>query len=296
MAVFLGHLTTDDIEYSHSISKNNIGGACLYASLAYSLWGEGANLISVIGVGYDTEKFEKICAKHCINIENVFYQDRLRGIELCIKYDLDKEHEFIKKAESGDYITFAPKVWQINNNVVLENKYYHISPIPVYCQILLAKKIRRLRKDSYISIDPAIEDLCHGNIAIWKELFEYIDMLILNRKEWFCFLEMLQEKRVFASVAFGMKDIQSKYNINSIIIKCGDEGVWAINEKSQLYRCYAIKENCIDSTGAGDSFAGGFIYSIEHARGFQEALKIGAASSAKAISKIGIEGLIKSDE
>lgn len=55
-SMFIGHLIKDYIIYKETQAFTLMGGVALYSSLAYSLWGDGASIVSKLGKGYDKQK------------------------------------------------------------------------------------------------------------------------------------------------------------------------------------------------------------------------------------------------
>jgi sugar/nucleoside kinase (ribokinase family) len=68
-------------------------------------------------------------------------------------------------------------------------------------------------------------------------------------------------------------------------------------EKTSKIGIYEDGRKIVDKTGAGDSFAAGFIAAMHYGRGAEEAMKWGAINSSGVIAKIGaIEGLKTKEE
>ncbi len=71
-----------------------------------------------------------------------------------------------------------------------------------------------------------------------------------------------------------------------VVIKLGSKGAMAIN-KTQTARVQAVTTNVVDTTGAGDSFAAGFIPKWLESNDLTQALSAGAALAAKCVSTVG---------
>lgn len=71
-----------------------------------------------------------------------------------------------------------------------------------------------------------------------------------------------------------------------VVIKLGSKGAMAINGKERA-RVSAVTTNVVDTTGAGDSFAAGFIPSWLETSDLTQALSAGAALAAKCVSSVG---------
>ena len=71
-----------------------------------------------------------------------------------------------------------------------------------------------------------------------------------------------------------------------VVIKLGSKGAMAVNGKERA-RVSAITTNVVDTTGAGDSFAAGFIPRWLETNDLTQALSAGAALAAKCVSSVG---------
>jgi sugar/nucleoside kinase (ribokinase family) len=71
-----------------------------------------------------------------------------------------------------------------------------------------------------------------------------------------------------------------------VVIKLGSKGAMAING-SERAKVSAVTTNVVDTTGAGDSFAAGFIPKWLETSDLTQALSAGAALAAKCVSSVG---------
>lgn len=78
--------------------------------------------------------------------------------------------------------------------------------------------------------------------------------------------------------------------IGTIIIKRGEKGAYGINTKEEV-KIPAFKSNLVDTTGAGDSFNAGFLYSYINNYSLEKSCIIGNYLASKAIESTGITNL-----
>jgi sugar/nucleoside kinase (ribokinase family) len=71
------------------------------------------------------------------------------------------------------------------------------------------------------------------------------------------------------------------------IIKCGSEGAIGKSREGESIRISALPAHVIDTTGAGDSFAGGFIATWLHNHDLKMCMEAGAATAAQCVSIVG---------
>lgn len=75
--------------------------------------------------------------------------------------------------------------------------------------------------------------------------------------------------------------------VGTIVIKCGARGCYVKNKK-QAFWVHAVKNvKCIDTTGAGDSFVGGFLYGLANDFPLEKCAEFANECGAKATEKIG---------
>lgn len=75
--------------------------------------------------------------------------------------------------------------------------------------------------------------------------------------------------------------------VGTVVIKCGGDGCY-IRTEERAFRVPA-EENviCLDSTGAGDSFVGGFLYGLSRELPLEECARLANRCGARAVEKIG---------
>ena len=111
------------------------------------------------------------------------------------------------------------------------------------------------------------------------EAFSYIDYLFPNDEE----AMLLTETE---SVEEATECIKST-GVGNVIIKCGKRGCYI---RTDVEKCWiAAEENvkCIDTTGAGDSFAAGFLNALLDGKGVKRCAKEGNRYGAEAVQHIG---------
>ena len=111
-----------------------------------------------------------------------------------------------------------------------------------------------------------------------REWITKADILLLNEEE-ACFIA--QE----FTVTRALEKLAQLSPV--VVVKRGGDGLIAIAHGSQITEVAALTSEVIDTTGAGDAFAAGFISSWFESRDLESALTAGAQTAAVAISRIG---------
>ena len=78
------------------------------------------------------------------------------------------------------------------------------------------------------------------------------------------------------------------FGIDTVVVKQGSKGVFAINNSQD---CFVEAYECevVDTTGAGDSFNSGFLYSFLKGHGLEKSCQIGNWVASKAIQGFGMD-------
>lgn len=131
-----------------------------------------------------------------------------------------------------------------------------------------------------ISIDLASYNVVANDLDFFRHLVkEYVDIVFANEEESAAFTQGKTPEEALSEIA-GMCEVA--------IVKLGKRGSSA---QQASEKCYAdgISVNVIDTTAAGDFFAGGFLYGYSQRWPLQKCLETGALLSSKVIQVIGTQ-------
>lgn len=111
-----------------------------------------------------------------------------------------------------------------------------------------------------------------------KEALSCIDYIFPNEEE----ARLLTGKETLDEIA----DVFLEYGIQTVLIKIGKDGVFVKNrESSRVYP--AIGKKVVDTTGAGDNFAAGFITGLVEGKELSGCVELAAATAGVAIQSVG---------
>ena len=138
-----------------------------------------------------------------------------------------------------------------------------------------------LNKECILSFDPGILYVQKGFDEL-KPILDRTDILLINESE----LRLLcnNNESSLKELAIGFLDM----GIETVVIKQGSKGVFAMNNNEtcevESYKC-----DVVDTTGAGDSFNSGFLYSYLKGYDLEKSCQIGNWVASKAIEGFGME-------
>lgn len=128
-----------------------------------------------------------------------------------------------------------------------------------------------------VSIDMASFNVVDANLDfLWDMVKEYVDIVFANEDEAKSFTKMEPED--------ALNEI-AKY-VQVAVVKIGAKGA-LIKQGDEVVRIQAVNTKVIDTTGAGDLFASGFLYGLLNDWPLHKAGAAGAIMAGKIISKIG---------
>lgn len=128
-----------------------------------------------------------------------------------------------------------------------------------------------------ICLDLASFNVVEQNLDFLKEIIiNYVDIVFANEEEAMAFTgkepeEALEELAELCGIA---------------VVKIGKKGS-LVKQNKNLYKIHSIECNCIDTTGAGDAYAAGFIYGLANDLTLDKCGAIGALLAGKVIEVIG---------
>jgi sugar/nucleoside kinase (ribokinase family) len=128
-----------------------------------------------------------------------------------------------------------------------------------------------------VALDLASYNIVEENLDSYKKIVEgYVDILFANELEAREFTGLEPEKAL--PVLSEMSEI--------VILKVGAEGSW-VKSKDELIKISAFPVECIDTTGAGDLYAAGFLYGFARDLNLEKCGILGSLMAGKVIEVVG---------
>lgn len=157
--------------------------------------------------------------------------------------------------------------------------YFHIEGYLVQNQDLIRKAVELAHNAGcLISLDMASYNVVESNNAFLHDIVErYVDIVFANETESRAFTKIDDPRKALAEIA-------SRCSI--AVVKVGKDGSWVRSGCEEHY-IPAWPANTIDATGAGDTYAAGFLYA--HALGMPLKVcgEVGSIIAAKVVEVIG---------
>ena len=154
----------------------------------------------------------------------------------------------------------------------------HIEGYLVFNQYLIEKAMEMAFKNGLtISLDLASYNVVQENLDFLKYLIDrYVNIVFANEEESYAFTGKEPDKAI--EMFSAMCDIA--------VVKLGAEGSM-VKKGDKKYKVGAIKAKPIDTTGAGDFYAAGFLYGLINNKPLDVSAKYGSVLAGKVIEVIG---------
>ena len=236
----VGSVAFDSVRTPFGEASNVLGGSATYFSTSASFFTQ-VDLIAVVGDDFPTEHLQFLSSRG-INLEGLERRSgktfRWRGE---YSYQLNEAHTL--ETHLNVLETFRPKIpSQFTTPTAL-----FLGNIDPELQLDVLKKVTR---PSVVALDTMNFWIDSKRDALWKVL-DQIDILIINDGE----ARALGQDPNLVQVA---KSILAR-GPKTIIIKRGEYGVLMFHQKGVFGAPAYPLETVKDPTGAGDTFAGGFM-------------------------------------
>lgn len=274
----VGSVALDDLKSPKGERKNLLGGAALHFSNAASLYSD-VNLVGVVGDDFPSEGYDLFKAKN-VNTEGLEIIKGGKTFHWDGYYLDDMNEAHTNDTLLGVFADFDPKIPESYKNSDL----LFLGNIDPVIQLNVKKSmgnVTTMLDTMNFWISSKKSDL----LKVIKE----IDFLLVNEGE----AKQLTGKTMLLQAADELLDLGPKY----VIVKLGAYGVF-IKSKDFFYSLPAFPvTELVDPTGAGDSFAGGFIGYLNYAKEINEknlklALAYGTITASYYVEGFGVEGLI----
>ena len=273
----IGSVAFDAIDTPFGSTGKIVGGAASYISLATTLLHDNVGLVAVVGEDFDFAFVEDL-KRRGLDVEGLQVKAGEKSFFWHGKYHLDMNSRDTLVTELNvlaDFDPIVPETWKQPDYVMLGN----LSP---QVQIITLERLTQKPKLVVLDtmnfwMDIALEDL--------KAVLKKVDVLTINDEE----ARQLSGEYSLVKAARVIRNMGP----NTLIIKKGEHGALLFGGNDEIFFCPALPlEDVFDPTGAGDTFAGGFVgYLASVGRTDFEAMKMaivyGSAMASFCVEQFG---------
>ena len=285
--LIVGTVAFDKIETPLGKTDKVLGGAGTYIGIAASYFADTINIISVIG-GDFPDKYHRIIDDHGINTDGIQVVKEGKTFYWEGRYHKDMNNRDTLATELNVLADFDP---------IVPEKYKN-------CEFLMLgnlepnvqrKVLKQLTKRPRLVV---LDTMNFWMDVAWDALMETIsmvDLLTINDEE----ARQMSGEFSLVKAARKILTMGPKY----LIIKKGEHGALLFDKKENCFFAPALPlEEVLDPTGAGDTFAGGFIGYLTKTKdlsfeNMKRAVIYGSALASLTVEKFGTDKIayLKSD-
>ena len=277
--LIVGTVAFDKIETPLGKTEKILGGAGTYIGIAASYFTDTTNIVSVIGDDFP-DKYHKILQDHKINTDGIqivkggktFFWEGRYHTDMNSRDTLATELNVLAKFDP-----FVPKNYQNCEFLMLGN----LDPI------VQRKVLKQLKKRPKLVVLDTMNfwmDIAWGALM---ETISMVDLLTINDEE----ARQMSSEYSLVKAARKILTMGPKY----LIIKKGEHGALLFDKEENCFFAPALPlEEVFDPTGAGDTFAGGFIGYLAKTKNLsfenmKRAIIYGSALASLTVEKFGTD-------
>jgi sugar/nucleoside kinase (ribokinase family) len=274
----IGTVAFDAIETPFGKTDKIVGGAATFISMAASYFTKNINLVSVVGDDFPTESIGMLQNKG-VNTEGLQIKQGEKTFFWSGRYHNDMNSRDTLDTQLNVLENFDPIIPEGYQDC----EFLMLGNLAPSVQHTILDRLKTRPKLVVLDtmnfwMDIALNDL--------KELLKRVDVLTINDEE----ARQLSGEYSLVKASQKILAMGPQY----LIIKKGEHGALLFN-KDQVFFAPALPlEEVFDPTGAGDSFAGGFIGYISQTRdisfdNLKRAIIFGSAMASFSVEKFGTE-------
>lgn len=277
----IGTMAFDSLETPFGKAERIIGGAATYIGLSASRFMKDIHLVSVVGEDFPKDYMADLSSRG-INLEGVQIKEGQKSFFWSGRYHNDMNTRDTLDTQLNVLADFAPVVPESAKNA----DFLMLGNLTPSVQLSVIKQMAKRPKLIVMDtmnfwMEIALEEL--------KITLKEVDVLSINDEE----ARILSGEYSLVKAARKILTMGPKV----LIIKKGEHGALLFNNEEVFFAPALPLEEVFDPTGAGDTFAGGFIGHLAATEdisfeNMKRAIIFGSTMASYCVEKFGTERLI----
>lgn len=278
--VTVGTVAFDAIETPFGKTDKIVGGAATYIAWSASYFTKPINIVSIIGDDFDMNELE-LLRKRGVNTDGIEIRQGEKSFFWSGKYHNDMNSRDTLITDLNVLLSFNPILPDSYKNC----EYLMLGNIDPALQI---KVIEQMTTRPKLIVMDTMNFWMDIALDTLKKAISMIDVLTINDEE----ARQLSGEYSLIKAAKKIHAMGPKF----LVIKKGEHGALLFNEGNVFFAPALPLEEVFDPTGAGDTFAGGFIGHIAKTgdisfENMKRAIIYGSAMASFCVEKFGTEAL-----
>jgi len=253
-----------------------VGGAATYAAYAASNFVTPINQVSIVGYDFEQKEMDEL-EKRGVNLEGVERKKDKKSFFWSGKYHLDMNTRDTLVTDLNVLLDFNPVIPESYQG----SEFLLLGNVDPGLQTSVVRQLRQRPK--LIAMDTMNFWMDHALEGL-KNLLTLVDVLMVNDSE----ARQLSGQFSLVKAARAILQMGPRY----LIIKKGEHGALLFHEDKVFVAPALPLEDVYDPTGAGDTFAGGFMGYIAKTKdisfeNMKTAIIVGSAMASFCVEKFG---------
>lgn len=276
----VGTVAFDAIETPFGKTDKIVGGAATYIAWSASYFTKPINIVSIIGDDFDNNELDAL-RKRGVNTDGIEVKEGKKSFFWSGKYHLDMNSRDTLITDLNVLMEFNPILPDAYKN----SEFLLLGNIDPALQIKVMEQMTTRPKLIVLDTMNFWMDIAMDNL---KKAISMVDVLTINDSE----ARQLSGEYSVVKAAKKILKMGPKY----LVIKKGEHGALLFHQDSVFFAPALPLEEVFDPTGAGYTFAGGFLGHIAKTRdisfdNMKRAIIYGSAMASFCVEKFGTEKL-----
>ncbi len=277
----VGTVAFDAIETPFGKTDKIVGGAATYIGLSASKFCDRTNLVSVVGDDFPSSAIDMM-HNHKMNSEGLQIKEGEKTFFWSGRYHNDMNTRDTLDTQLNVLETFDP---------VVPESYQDCSILMLgnLMPIIQQKVLDQLKNRPQLIVLDTMNFWMDNCLDDLMEALKNVDVLTINDEE------ARQLSSEYSLVKAAKKILT--FGPKTLIIKKGEHGALMFNKEEMFFAPALPLEEVFDPTGAGDTFAGGFVGYLSKTNDFsfenmKRAIITGSAMASFCVEKFGTERMV----
>jgi sugar/nucleoside kinase (ribokinase family) len=276
----VGTVAFDAIETPFGKTDKIVGGAATYIAWSASYFTQPINIVSVIGDDFDMDELKALNARG-VNTDGIEIRQGEKSFFWSGKYHMDMNSRDTLITDLNVLASFNPQIPEAYKNC----DYLMLGNIDPTLQISV---IKQLAKRPKLIVMDTMNFWMNIALDTLREAISMVDVLTINDEE----ARQLSGELSLVRAAQKIHQMGPKF----LVIKKGEHGALLFHNNQVFFAPALPLEEVFDPTGAGDTFAGGFIGYLAKTNdisfdNMKRAIIYGSAMASFCVEKFGTEKL-----
>lgn len=278
--VVVGSMAFDAIETPFGKSDKIIGGAGTYIAWSASNFTKPIKQLSVVGGDFPQQELDELTVRG-VNVEGVQIKKEEKTFFWSGRYHMDMNTRDTLDTQLNVLANFSPVVPESYQDC----EFLMLGNLVPAVQLSVIEQLKNRPKLIVMDTMNFWMETCMEDL---EKVIAKVDVLLVNDSE----ARQLSGQYSLVRAAQTIAKMGPKY----VIIKKGEHGALLFHENKVFFAPALPLEEVFDPTGAGDTFAGGFIGHIAHTKdvsfdNMKTAIIVGSAMASFCVEKFGTQKL-----